>query len=347
MQQFTIEKNEAGQRLDKFLHKYLKEASSGFLYKMLRRKNITLNEKKADGKEQLKEGDCICFFFSEETFNKFRGMPKKKSKTDDPMKTNSDSAIKGEYGHAFSQLKGIQVIYEDEHILLVNKPAGILSQKADRHEPSLNEWLIGYLLDRGSIQPKQLETFKPAVCNRLDRNTSGLVICGKSLSGSQKMSELLRERTVHKFYRTFVRGEIREGCHVKGYLAKDERFNKVLFRDQPEDGRKDFEAVETRYFPLDCYGKMTYLEVELITGKPHQIRAHLSHLGHPILGDAKYGDLNFNTHLSGFNPKWQLLHAYRLEFPSLEAPFEQLSGKIFIAPEPEYFSRIKKTAERN
>lgn len=351
MQQFIIEKNEAGQRLDKFLHKYLKEASFGFLYKMLRKKNITLNEKKADGKELLKEGDCVRFFFSEKTFDKFRGSADGQLKAESSVKPGSISGMKEEkqlpsalavYPRAFSQLKGIGIIYEDEDILLVNKPAGVLSQRADAREPSLNEWLIGYLLDTGSLSKKQLETFKPSVCNRLDRNTSGLVICGKSLPGSKKMSELLRDRTLHKFYRTFVKGRVEESAHVKGFLLKDNALNKVTFREEIKPEEKGYEAVETRYTPLAYYGKMTYLEVELITGKPHQIRAHLAHQGHPILGDTKYGDRSFNSHLSGFTPKWQLLHAYRLEFPLLAPPFEILSKRVFIAPEPEYFARIKK-----
>ena len=339
MQQFVVERNEAGQRLDKFLHKYLKEASSGFLYKMLRKKNITLNQRKAEGRELLKEGDSIQFFFSEETFLKFRGSRGVEGKNSNGQEQGRNPLC--EYKRAYSTLKGIQVIYENQDILLLNKPAGILSQKTDSGVLSLNEWLIGYLLHEGSFDVEQMETFKPSICNRLDRNTSGLVICGKSLPGSQKMSELLRERTMHKFYRTFVKGRVREAAHVKGYLYKEEAVNKVIFTDSVQTGSKTFEAVETRYFPLAYYGDMTYLEVELITGKTHQIRAHLSYLGYPILGDTKYGDRRFNEGIQGFKPLWQLLHACRLELPVMEYPFEELSGKVFVAPEPEYFDRIK------
>ncbi len=341
MQQFIIEKNEAGQRLDKFLHKYLKEASGSFLYKMLRKKNITLNGKKAQGKELLELGDCLQFYFSEETFLKFRGQAESPAREISP---SSNSRFASQCLRAFHDLKGIEIIYENQDILLLNKPAGILSQKARAEDFSLNEWLIGYLLKKGELTDRQLETFKPSVCNRLDRNTSGLVICGKSLRGSQKMGQLLKERSLHKYYRTFVQGNITQMAHVKGYLSKDKERNKVTFKDSLGPLDKDFEAVETRYVPLAHYGEITYLEVELITGKPHQIRAHLSWLGHPILGDAKYGDRAFNRSLSHFKPQWQLLHAYRLEMPSLEEPFRELSERIFLAPEPAYFIKAKNSA---
>lgn len=340
MQQFIIEKNEAGQRLDKFLCKYLKEAQAGFLHKMLRKKNITLNDRKAEGKEKLKEGDCIRFYFSQETFLKFRG----KVSPDYSEKERQQGQGAAEYQKAFVCLKGIKVIYEDPHILLVNKPAGILSQKAENKDISLNEWMIGYLLNKGEITVKQLETFKPSVCNRLDRNTSGLVICGKSLAGSRKMNELLRERSIHKYYRTFVKGRLTEEACIRAYLIKDKSTNQVRIAEVKEEGGDKPGLIETRYLPLSCYGGITYLEVELITGKPHQIRAHLAYLGHPILGDYKYGDSGFNHSFSSHPPKWQLLHAYRLEMPILEGAFEQLSQKIFTAPEPEYFEQIKREA---
>lgn len=341
MQQFRIEKNEAGQRLNKFLQKYFKEATPAFLYKMLRKKNITLNRKKADGRELLKEGDCLEFFFSEETFHKFRGL---KEKEEVGREESREQLF--HYKNAYLSLKGIQIIYEDSEILLLNKPAGVLSQKAKSTDLSLNEWLIGYLLEQKEITPKQLETFKPSVCNRLDRNTSGLVICGKSLVGSQKMNGLLRDRSVHKYYRTFVKGRIDEQAHVEGYLRKDMVENKVSFTTSLEVPEKGYERVETRYTPLAHDRGITYLEVELITGKTHQIRAHLSHLGHPILGDAKYGDKQFNQSIPGFRPSWQLLHAYRLKMPPLEAPFEKLGGKSFVAKEPDCFWQLKELIYR-
>lgn len=340
MQQFIVKQNEAGQRLDKFLHKYLQEAGTSFLYKMLRKKNITLNKKKAEGKEILQEGDSLEFFFSEETFAKFRGI----SVDTAGSRKHSQTLVKTkEYETAFKALQGIEIVYEDAQVLFLNKPAGILSQKAEPTDLSLNEWLIGYLLHSHAFTEQELETFKPSVCNRLDRNTSGIVLCGKTLAGSQKMSALLKERTVHKFYRTFVKGNVTAGNHALGYLQKNTKTNRVrLLKTLPEeqDG-KDFARIETKYYPVSHHDGMTYLEVELITGKTHQIRAHLASLDHPILGDPKYGDLQWNREFRKENIHFQLLHAYRLEFPELEEPFSALSGKTFLAEEPEVYHRLK------
>lgn len=355
MQEFKIGANEAGQRLDKFLHKYLKEAGAGFLYKMLRKKNITLNKKKADGKEILAVGDEVQFFFSDETFLKFRGNNtlqseskrshdigldiSKQKMTDNNKQKKMDSVY--QYESAYEKLKGIDIIYEDEHILLLNKPAGILSQKSEPSDLSVNEWLIGYLLKENKILKEQLDTFKPSICNRLDRNTSGLMICGKSLQGSQKMNSLIKERKIRKFYRTFVKGQVKESAYIKGFLKKDEKLNKVFLKETV-DNDKDYMPIETAYKPISYKNGYTYLEVELITGKTHQIRAHLSSIGHPLLGDEKYGDRTWNRSFKEIKlPKWQMLHSYRVEFPEMEGIFQELSGKEFIAKEPRVYELLK------
>lgn len=328
MQSYQIGPNEAGQRFDKFLHKYMPEAGTSFFYKMLRKKNITLNGKKAEGKEILHVGDTVSFFFSEETFEKFRGVSGENAE---------NNAVVNEYRKAFKTLKGISILYEDENVLMVNKPAGILSQKAENKDLSLNEWLIGYLLEEGKITDKALETFKPSICNRLDRNTSGIVLCGKSLAGSQELSRLIKERSVGKFYRTFVKGQMKEGSRIFGTLVKDEKTNKVSIHKTGETGLE----IETVYEPVLNWKDMTYLEVELITGKTHQIRAHLASVGHPIAGDGKYGNAGFNEKMRGeFGVKWQLLHAYRMEFPVLTGALHSLSEKVITAPLPTVFEEI-------
>lgn len=349
MQQFKIGPNEAGQRLDKFLHKYLKEAGNSFLYKMLRKKNITLNKKKADGKEILEINDEVQFFFSEETFEKFRGKENvKESLQENKMRKNNNHGVEknnlsGQYNAAFAKLKGIEIVYESEHILLLNKPAGILSQKSAPTDLSVNEWLIGYLLANNQISGAQLETFKPSICNRLDRNTSGLMICGKSLAGSQRMNSLIKERKVRKFYRTIVKGNIEEGSYIKGFLRKDENMNKVFLKESiSKDDKEEYVPIETAYEPIFGGDDYTYLEVELITGKTHQIRAHLAFIGHPLLGDEKYGNKEWNHTFTNMKlPKWQLLHSYRLEFPELEGEFKELSKQIFVAKEPEIYHVLK------
>lgn len=338
MQSFQIGPNESGQRLDKFLHKYLPQAGAGFLYKMLRKKNITLNGKRAEGKELLQTGDQVAFFFSPETFAAFRGI----------------SETAGEYEKAYSALKGIQILYEDAHVLILNKPAGILTQKAQKEDLSLNEWLIGYLLQAGKVTETSLETFRPSVANRLDRNTSGMVLCGISLGGSQELAKLLRERTVKKYYRTFVKGKVNGCAHIKGLLSKDERTNRVTVsplpageshctvgRENLPPGKAAETMIETAYEPLQIFPDMTYLEVELISGKTHQIRAHLASIGHPLLGDPKYGDLNWNKKMQQkYGSKWQLLHAYRMEFPKLSGPLTGLSQRTVQAPLPGIYTRV-------
>ncbi len=321
MYQFTINSNEAGQRFDKYLHKLLPKAPASFFYKMLRKKNIVLNGKKAEGKEKLSIGDEISLFLSEETFLSFQDSSQKES----------------EFIKAYQTLKDIQIVFENQNMLSVNKPSGIVTQKSKDSDLSLNEWLIGYLLFSNAITRESLRTFKPSVCNRLDRNTSGLVLCSKTLKGSQRLSMLIRERKVHKFYRLFVKGSVEKEELLKGYLVKDELTNKVIISETPiEQGA----YIKTRFYPVQKLSDMTYLEVELITGKTHQIRAHMASVGHPILMDYKYGDHKFNEkYKDRFPAQGQLLHAYRLEFSKEESLLEG-AGPVFIAEEPSVFQKL-------
>lgn len=307
MQEIIVSANEAGQRFDKFLAKYLNEAPKSFLYKMLRKKNIVLNGKKATGNEKLAVGDSVKLFLADETIAKF-------SKTE-VVRTHTS----------------LDIIYEDEDIVLVNKPVGMLSQKAEAKDVSLVEHLISYLIDSGQITREQLRAFKPSVCNRLDRNTSGIVVAGKSLHGLQTMGELFKERSLKKYYRCLVAGYIAKKEYIKGYLTKDENTNKVKISQMKET---DSLPIETEYEPLWSNGKVTLLEVHLITGRTHQIRAHLSSVGHPIIGDYKYGNRKINQrYKEKYQLESQLLHAYRLEMPGE-------NGQQFIAPLPELFRRI-------
>lgn len=316
MKEIRIGENESGQRLDKFLLKYMNRAPKSFLYKMMRKKNITLNGKKAQGNEQLKKGDTVKLFLSEETIEKF--------------------SEKQDYaGNAEAEL---DILYEDKHTIFINKPVGMLSQKAGQKDASLVEHLIAYLLKTGQIRPDELASFRPSVCNRLDRNTSGIVAAGKTLTALQELSRMFRERTIRKYYLCLVAGTVTEKKRISGWLSKDEKTNKVAVRSAP-DGESV--PIETEYRPVRSRDETTLLEVHLITGKTHQIRAHLASEGHPIIGDYKYGSRAVNESFrKEYGLTSQLLHARRLCFPECGGTLAYLSGREIEAPVPPLFEKI-------
>lgn len=344
MRELIITENEAGQRFDKYLKKYLNKAPASFLYKMLRKKNITLNEKKADGSEKLCVGDNVKLFLSDETVDKFSVQAVHESLTYDIA---------------------ADIIYQDENVIFINKKAGILSQKAKADDVSVNEYMIDYLLKSGKLTPTQLKTFKPSVCNRLDRNTSGIITCGVSLMGLQELSRLFKERGLDKYYLAVVAGKVKSGSKIKGWLKKDEKTNKVTIMEAvsinenkddnctqqnhicTQGNLSDFERIETEYEPIaggELNGhKYTVLRVKLITGKTHQIRAHLASIGHPILGDIKYGNSAENSFFKeAYGVKSQLLHACELKFSDVKGGLSYLNGKTFKAPWPKVYSRFFK-----
>ncbi|WP_455718507.1 RluA family pseudouridine synthase [Anaerosporobacter sp.] len=318
MQSIIVSKNEANQRLDKLLVKYLNKAPKSFLYKMLRKKNITLNGKKADGSEKLVENDEIKLFLADETIAKFSEV------SIDEVEVDTKEEL--------------HIIYEDENILLINKEVGMLSQKADKDDVSLVECIIAYLLQSKQLTKEELRSFKPSICNRLDRNTSGLVVAGKTLIGLQTMAKLFKDRTIDKYYHCIVKGKVDEQQRIEGYLYKDEKTNKVSITNHMVEGA---DKIATEYVPLKTNGAYTLLQVKLITGKTHQIRAHLQSIGHPIIGDYKYGNRSVNEQMKKqFSLENQLLHAYSLRFPKIEGSCSNLSGKEFIAIRPVLFEKI-------
>lgn len=325
MRELIVKELEAGQRLDKFLRKYLKEAPNSFLYKMMRKKNIVLNGKKVTGNEQIKEGDSIKLFLSEDTIEKFMGQSTMNDFTD-------------LYRKAYAELKGIQVVSEFEDVLFINKPAGILSQQAEANDLSANEWVIGYLLSQRAISEADLKTFKPSVCNRLDRNTSGLLVCSKTLLGSQEMAKILKDRSLHKFYRCLVHGKCELNGVYEAFLYKDEKSNKVSVYLDAKDCKGAFrdklKPIKTGTKPIEYYSDIncTELEIELFTGKTHQIRAQMEKLGFPLVGDVKYAGGEKFLKTNG-----QILHAYRLVFPVMSGKLEYLSEKEIVCEKPEGF----------
>lgn len=288
---------------------------------MMRKKNIVLNGKKCTGNEKLKQGDSIKLFFSDETIEKFSAgtyvTPKKE------------------------KINMLPIIYEDEQVLLMNKPVGVLSQKAKDSDVSAVEILINYLIETNQLSKEQFRTFHPSICNRLDRNTSGILVAGKTLPALQEMNRFFKERTIAKYYRCLVKGRvIKNEDYIKGYLVKDQKTNKVsITKKKTEEGV----PIETEYCVIQSNDEVSLLEVHLITGKTHQIRAHLASIGHPIIGDYKYGDKQINEmYRQEYGLKSQLLHAYRLEMPSSDGSLAYLNDKKFVAELPDKFIKICK-----
>lgn len=318
MEKIQITEKEAGQRFDKFLGKYLSKAPKSFIYKMLRKKNITLNGKKADGSEKLVASDEIKLFLSDETIRNF-----------------------SEEVRVVKVQSRLDIMYEDENILIINKPVDMLSQKAQKDDISIIEHIVSYLLESKQITEEELRSFHPGVCNRLDRNTSGIIIAGKTLLGLQTMSDLLKQRNIGKYYQCIVKGTITSKQCIEGYLTKNRSHNKVTVTGEPSEGA---EYIKTEYEPIVYNENYTLLRVKLLTGKSHQIRAHLHSIGHPILGDGKYGDVPTNKRLrKDYKLKHHVLHSWQLEFPKMEQPeFIALSNRMIEAPVPEYFRQLKK-----
>lgn len=304
MQEVIVEKKQSGQRLDKYLKKYLPAAGSGFIYKMLRKKNITLNAVKSDGSDILAEGDVIRFYFSDETFAKMKGTG---------VLAADIPAWAGEEP---------EIVYEDEDILIMDKPAGLLSQSDKSGKRSANDWLLYHCREKGSIN----EGFRPSVCNRLDTNTSGLLMCAKTYAGSRFLSDIIKDHSLRKFYMALAEGRMEGSAVLEGIWHKDEKNNKVRITaiTAPADEKPEG-YVKTAYRVVEKKDSYTLLEVELFTGKSHQIRAHLASIGHPLAGDIKYGGHPYK------GKSTQYLKAYKLVFPKITGGFERLSGKEFIA----------------
>lgn len=318
MQSIKITTRNEGQRLDRFLVKIMPDAPKSFFYKMLRKKNIVLNGKKAEGGERLSDGDEISLFLSDDTIAGFKG------KQDNPGISPCS----------------LDIIYEDSDILVINKPAGMLSQKACKDDISAVEYINAYLKQKPSIE--DTAGFSAGICNRLDRNTSGLIVAGKTVRGLQWMNSIFRERELKKYYLCIVKGYIDKGARLDGYLVKHGNHNNVTITQYETPGSS---RIITEYEPLQ-YGsyrndKYTLLKVRLVTGKAHQIRAHLKSTGNPLIGDAKYGykDL-YQIFKSGFGLRHQLLHAWRLEIGDKPGIPEKYHGMVFEAPFPEKFTDI-------
>lgn len=289
MKEIIITKNEEGQRLDRFLKKYLNKANQSFIHKMIRKKNIKLNDGRAEPETILKKNDIVRLYLADETIEKFR-----EKKTLKQTHINFDT------------------LYEDDNILVVNKPVGLSSQPDQTGNKNLVDQIKMYL---DAKEENISFTFKPAVCNRLDKNTSGLVLAAKNYDALKQANKAIRERKIKRFYMAKVHGLVKDNLELKDYLVKDDSKNMVKITDEYSENSK---RVITYARPLKTEGRYTWLDVEIETGRAHQIRAHLSSIGHPIVGDKKYGRKD--------REKYQVLHAYKLILGGFEGDLEYLNG---------------------
>jgi len=317
LREIRVGKNDSNQRLDRFLKKYMDEAGTGFIYKMLRKKNIKVNESKASPEMMIFEGDTIQLYLSDETIDKFIGTKEvRKSKL------------------------APRIIYEDENLVLVNKPAGILSHGAgEEFEENIVDSLVTYLIQKGDYIPRIEKTFSPSICNRLDRNTSGVIIGAKNSEALRLVNKAIKEGSVRKYYKTIVKGTIKEDFEHKGFLIKDEDRNLVDISDKQGERSKD---VYTKFRVIMSKGGYSLLEVELITGRTHQIRSTLQTMGYPVIGDRKYGNSVVNDEFRkkyGLENQW--LHGYRIVLNGLEEKLDYLNSREFIAEPDQLYVKIE------
>lgn len=331
-----VDEKNAQQRFDKYLRRILPNAPTSLIYKQLRKKNIVLNGKKADGSEKLQAGDEVRLFFADETYQKFTAVQDEQDK----------DSICGQYIDAYVKLKDrVSIVFENEHILAADKQAGVLSQKAKPDDISVNEWLIGYLMENGSISTQTLAAFKPSICNRLDRNTSGMIICGKTLAGSQYISSIIKNKTLEKYYYCLVNGKAMLNERITGWLYKDNASNTVrIYGDIdeiPEEIRAEADFIDTSFMSVRFGSNATLVEARLFTGKTHQIRAQLAAMGYPIIGDTKYGDVKINHQYRALGIKSQLLHSHKLVFPPTDDKrFVDISGLTLETKPPAIFEKV-------
>ena len=325
MREILISQNEKEQKLLKLLQKYFKGQADSFLYKMLRKKNILLNGKKADGKEILQLGDTVQLYFSEESLGKLL-----------QERESTEKEIWSKRWQSF-------ILYEDKHCILFNKPVGLLSENDGSSSFSVNSLLLSYMRTKGELSKEQEKSFRPGIANRLDRNTSGIINFGKSLGGLQAFAKLLQSHDLEKKYYALVYGDFQKTGLQEHLLEKDKGQNKAL---ESERGKR----VKSTFEKLACVessvGPLSLLSVQIFTGKTHQIRTQLSLLSHPIVGDDKYGDTRKNARLRKTLPlSYQLLHAYSLRFPKLpeSSVLFSLSEKCFFAPLPKEYLEILKS----
>lgn len=302
--------NEKGQRADKFLKKWLKDVPLSAIFRAIRKGDIKVNGKKIKEKYVLEEKDEVEAKYIQ-------------------------SHVKKDFVRVENKIKAT---YEDEFILIVEKKPGILVHKGEIEEETLTDQVLSYLYDKGSYKPERESTFSPSPCNRLDRNTSGLVIYAKTYQALIDINEMIRERKIEKYYMALIKGKLKDGLY-EGYIKKDEKSNISKVYKQEVEGAKN---ISMNIKTIETCGSFSTVEIELLTGRSHQIRAHLASLGHFIIGDPKYGDKEVNSYFnSKFRLTYQFLYAYKLIFKECTPYLESLEKKIIQDSLPPVYKKIR------